>query len=146
MFPMAVFGYNGLWRWQMTIHPGSPVPQNIVPWDAIMYQAKVKMKQVKEDKVTRKRKGLYCQIGLNKIRQGFLLKLICWHHHLLPELVCSRLYWAKHYTRLHLMNSDPWQFFLRPGTKGDAVEKALDWVPGPQVPCLKSGYVLLPVV
>lgn len=42
-----------------------------------MYQAKVKMKQVKEDKVTRKRKGLYCQIGLNKIRQGFLLKLIC---------------------------------------------------------------------
>lgn len=94
-----------------------------------------------------RRKEFYGQIGLNKMRQGSLLKafselkcaetlqedeilnfskLICLHNHFLPELVFSRSYMEKCYTRIGLMNSNPWQFFLSLRTKGDAVERALD--------------------
>ena len=90
----------------MTIHPGLPVHgQHFSKYcfmDANMYQAKVRMKQIKADKGNIKEEGFYGQIGLNKIRALYCLtylstylKLICLHNHFLPERVYSRSYLMK---------------------------------------------------
>lgn len=77
MFPKVIYSYNGLWQWKTTVHPGLPVHgqyfSKYCSMDASVYEAKVRMKQIKADKGNTKEEGFCGQIRLNKIRQGSLL-------------------------------------------------------------------------
>ena len=71
IFPKAVFRYNGLWQWIMTIHPGSPMcGQNspVCSTDANMYQAKVKKKERKAKEMSRTR-GSVVKLGQTKLER-----------------------------------------------------------------------------